>query len=677
MPCAPRPSSARHRRPRGRRGRRRRQPDPRGRERRARRRAGSRSGPSRRSRRLDQLGPSRSVDLSDALVHRGPHRHRRRRRPRGRGTRRAAAASDRPARPSAGPHRRRRGAARARARAVHHDATSRRARGGADRGRSGSTLLALVDQLDAAFERRRRPTRTSRATGHVRAPLPSRATFVKKFAQQLFEPRDHSRPPRDSTPTTAHAAARRCRIAGLVLVHRAAFVLPALADVPRLERLFFDVPVPHPSPHPVARPPLGAAAASPASVELGLSQDLVAALAPPRHRRARSRSRPPRCVDALAGTDVLGRGRTGSGKTLAFGLPAARPPRRRHASQGKRPRGLVLVPTRELATQVSDALEPLAHAIGLKVRPIIGGASFPKQREALQRGVDIIVATPGPPHRPRRAGRLQARPDRDRRPRRGRPHGRHGLHARRHRAARHGARRRPAPAVLGDARPRGRQARPPLPAVAGHPLGRRPDRQRRRRWSTTCSSSVPRTSSPSPPRSPHREGRTILFVRTKHGADRLATAAQPRRASRPRRCTAARRRASAPARSPSSVRAASPRSSPPTSPPAASTSTTSAWSSTSTRRPTPRTTCTARAARRAPASPARSSRWCCPKQQREVDTMASKAGVELERLRVRPGDAELVDADRCAHAERRARRREAGRRLEPDGQQAPVDAASR
>ena len=98
--------------------------------------------------------------------------------------------------------------------------------------------------------------------------------------------------------------------------------------------------------------------------------------------------------DALAGHDLLGRGSTGSGKTLGFGLPmiariASMP------AQPKHPRGLVLVPTRELAMQVQDALEPLAHSMGLRVRVVIGGASFPKQREALSRGVDLVVATPG------------------------------------------------------------------------------------------------------------------------------------------------------------------------------------------------------------------------------------------------------------------------------------------
>jgi superfamily II DNA/RNA helicase len=97
--------------------------------------------------------------------------------------------------------------------------------------------------------------------------------------------------------------------------------------------------------------------------------------------------------DALSGRDVLGRGQTGSGKTLAFGLPLLAmqeaPARPLH------PRGLVLVPTRELAAQVTAALKPLAKSLGRYVREVVGGMPFSKQADALRRGVDILVATPG------------------------------------------------------------------------------------------------------------------------------------------------------------------------------------------------------------------------------------------------------------------------------------------
>jgi superfamily II DNA/RNA helicase len=98
--------------------------------------------------------------------------------------------------------------------------------------------------------------------------------------------------------------------------------------------------------------------------------------------------------DAIAGRDVLGRAQTGSGKTLAFGVPMlARLSGRR--SQPRHPRGLVLVPTRELAMQVADALRPLADAVGLRIAAVFGGAPYGGQLAALERGIDIVVATPG------------------------------------------------------------------------------------------------------------------------------------------------------------------------------------------------------------------------------------------------------------------------------------------
>jgi len=98
--------------------------------------------------------------------------------------------------------------------------------------------------------------------------------------------------------------------------------------------------------------------------------------------------------DSLAGRDVLGRGKTGSGKTLAFSLPLVvrlAGEKRRPA----RPTGLVLAPTRELATQIAATLEPLAAASGLKVTTIFGGVSQNRQVAALNAGADIVVACPG------------------------------------------------------------------------------------------------------------------------------------------------------------------------------------------------------------------------------------------------------------------------------------------
>ncbi|GAA3387296.1 DEAD/DEAH box helicase [Cryptosporangium minutisporangium] len=98
--------------------------------------------------------------------------------------------------------------------------------------------------------------------------------------------------------------------------------------------------------------------------------------------------------EVLAGRDVLGRGSTGSGKTLAFGLPLVAKLAGARVRPG-RPLGLVLVPTRELALQVTDALAPLGRAVGVRVRPVVGGAAMSRQLEDLRRGVHVVVATPG------------------------------------------------------------------------------------------------------------------------------------------------------------------------------------------------------------------------------------------------------------------------------------------
>ncbi|KMS74459.1 RNA helicase [Streptomyces viridochromogenes] len=98
--------------------------------------------------------------------------------------------------------------------------------------------------------------------------------------------------------------------------------------------------------------------------------------------------------DALAGKDILGRGRTGSGKTLSFGLPtlAALAGGR---SEKHKPRAVILTPTRELAMQVADALQPYGDVLGLKMKVVCGGTSMGNQIYALERGVDVLVATPG------------------------------------------------------------------------------------------------------------------------------------------------------------------------------------------------------------------------------------------------------------------------------------------
>jgi superfamily II DNA/RNA helicase len=141
-----------------------------------------------------------------------------------------------------------------------------------------------------------------------------------------------------------------------------------------------------------------AAAESPSTAatfaELGLDARLVRALAARDIREPfaiQARALP----DALAGRDVLGRAQTGSGKTLAFGLPLLT---RLAATTGQRrekaPRGLVLVPTRELAQQVADVLAPLGRSVGVSITTVYGGVSISRQI-AHVRHADVVVATPG------------------------------------------------------------------------------------------------------------------------------------------------------------------------------------------------------------------------------------------------------------------------------------------
>ncbi len=100
-------------------------------------------------------------------------------------------------------------------------------------------------------------------------------------------------------------------------------------------------------------------------------------------------------ADALAGRDVCGKAKTGSGKTLAFGVPLLQRTMADKATKPGLPKALVLVPTRELAVQVSDVLSPLADAAGLKVVAVYGGADIERQVKKLRHGVDVVIATPG------------------------------------------------------------------------------------------------------------------------------------------------------------------------------------------------------------------------------------------------------------------------------------------
>ena len=97
--------------------------------------------------------------------------------------------------------------------------------------------------------------------------------------------------------------------------------------------------------------------------------------------------------DALRGNDVCGKAKTGSGKTLAFGIPMVQ--NLDQSSGNNNPRGLIMVPTRELATQVKEELDPLLNGKSLIAVAIYGGANIEEQIKAIKRGIDIIVATPG------------------------------------------------------------------------------------------------------------------------------------------------------------------------------------------------------------------------------------------------------------------------------------------
>lgn len=125
--------------------------------------------------------------------------------------------------------------------------------------------------------------------------------------------------------------------------------------------------------------------------DLGVSDDLCAALA------SRGITEPfsiqtIAIPDAMAGRDVCGKAKTGSGKTLAFGIPVLE---RIGKAEPKRPLAIALVPTRELAVQVAEELEPLARSRGVKIAAVYGGANIERQITKLEKGVDFVVATPG------------------------------------------------------------------------------------------------------------------------------------------------------------------------------------------------------------------------------------------------------------------------------------------
>ena len=140
--------------------------------------------------------------------------------------------------------------------------------------------------------------------------------------------------------------------------------------------------------------PLSSAASAAGFADLGVPADLSTVLADlgittPTPIQAAT------LPDSLAGRDVLGRGRTGSGKTYAFLLPLVARLSSGRPAQSKKPRALVLAPTRELVAQIEASLVPLAAAAGLTTRTVFGGVGQNPQVQGLRRGVDIVLACPG------------------------------------------------------------------------------------------------------------------------------------------------------------------------------------------------------------------------------------------------------------------------------------------
>ena len=169
---------------------------------------------------------------------------------------------------------------------------------------------------------------------------------------------------------------------------------------------------------------------------------------------------------ALQRRDVMGLAQTGSGKTAAFVLPMLSLLEKGRA-RARMPRTLILEPTRELADQVREAFETLGKMHNLSVALLIGGVAFEPQALKIDRGADVVIATPGPPARSFRARQAAAHRHRHAGDRRGRPHARHGLHPG-HRAHLQAAALHPADHVLlrhhaaGDPAPHHR-----LPAQSG------------------------------------------------------------------------------------------------------------------------------------------------------------------------------------------------------------------
>ena len=222
--------------------------------------------------------------------------------------------------------------------------------------------------------------------------------------------------------------------------------------------------------------------------------------------------------DALAGRDVCGKAPTGSGKTIAFGLPLLA---RVEKAAPRRPKALVLVPTRELASQVQDQLEALCWGTKTEVLAVYGGAGMERQMKALASGVEVVVATPGRLKDLLERGSLRLDDVRHRRHRRGGPHGRHGLPPRGPAPARPAPARPPDDALLGHARRRRRRAR--SATTRRTPSTTRPISMEKqgevthRFWAVSHADRIQVATA-----IVERSWPAIVFSRTRHGAERLS-----------------------------------------------------------------------------------------------------------------------------------------------------------
>ena len=318
---------------------------------------------------------------------------------------------------------------------------------------------------------------------------------------------------------------------------------------------------------------------------------------------------------ALSGHDIIGQAKTGTGKTLGFGIPILNrvvSPRDEAFSSmpaAGKPQALAVAPTRELAVQVAGDLERAGRKRGIRVLTVYGGRAYEPQIEALQRGVEVVVGTPGRLIDLAKQGHLDLgharivvldEADEMLGPR---------LPPRRREAAVADSRGPPDDALLGDDAGRRRRAGAPLHEPA-HPHpgdGRRPGERAHRQGGRAVRLPRPRHGQGRDARAhaPGPRARADDHLQP-HQAHRRQGGRRPRRAraSPPRRSTATSARAPASRRCARSATARSTSSSPPTSRPAASTSSTSPTSSTTSAPRTRRPTCTASGAPPAPATPA-------------------------------------------------------------------------